>query len=157
MAELSKTAKQSMVREVKEVRVETPEESIRQLRLNLAAGLYVTPDRIKVLLAAYDQVREQVLESSWTTTLEEGKSYRITRVHDEISVESIEEGTQKFLSPAIIEQMIEPSPGQSFEAGVAMVLTPERLAMASIPAQEEDPHHLVDFGHHTVHTEAAGA
>jgi hypothetical protein len=54
MAELSKTAKASMVREVKKAKVETPEESLRQLRLDLAAGLYVPSHRIKVLLDLYD-------------------------------------------------------------------------------------------------------
>jgi uncharacterized protein YhaN len=54
MAEMSKTAKSSMVREVKKTKVETPEESLRQLRLDLAAGLYVPTHRIKVLLDAYD-------------------------------------------------------------------------------------------------------
>jgi hypothetical protein len=56
MAELSKTAKASMVREVKKAKVETPEESLRQLRLDLAAGLYVPAHRIKVLLDLYDAV-----------------------------------------------------------------------------------------------------
>lgn len=56
MAELSKTAKASMVREVKKVKVETPEESLRQLRLDLAAGLYVPAHRIKLLLNLYDAV-----------------------------------------------------------------------------------------------------
>lgn len=53
----SKTARASMVKEVKEKpKEESTEEAIRQLRLNLAAGLWVTPDRIKALLAAYDKI-----------------------------------------------------------------------------------------------------
>lgn len=211
MAEISKTAKASMVREVKEVRVETPEESIRQLRLNLVAGLYVTPDRIRVLLSAYDQAREQLLESSWTSTLESGKSYQVTRVHDEISVEELEarEEMKNFLlifkeliknpeflrgikaagykidfaqlisdfaaasgwkgSP-IIEQMIEPIPhgagagAPSGNGGFKPGIPPADFDASHIQMKdpvfnhpEEDPHHLVDFGHHTVHKEAAGA
>ncbi len=61
MAEMSKTARASMGKvEKKEKVVETQEESIRQLRLNLDAGLYVTPDRIRVLLTAYDQRGEEL-------------------------------------------------------------------------------------------------
>jgi hypothetical protein len=54
MGTLSKTAKASMVKEVKQARIETPEESLRQLRLDLGAGLYIPVHRIKVLLGAYD-------------------------------------------------------------------------------------------------------
>lgn len=57
MAELSKTAKASMVKTKKEAHVETPEESLRQLRLDLAAGLYIPGHRIKVLLNAYDALK----------------------------------------------------------------------------------------------------
>ena len=62
MTELSKTARASMGKaEKKEVVVETQEEAIRQLRLNLDAGLWVTPDRIRALLTAYDKL---VLENT---------------------------------------------------------------------------------------------
>ena len=117
----------------------------------------MTPDRIKVLLSAYDQalvtiqpavratlteaqqmireLKDKLIESVDISTFESGKSYRVTRVHDEISIEPIED--------AIIEQMIEPlCPG---------------VVMAEIRAQEEDPHHLVDFGHHNTHPVAEGA
>jgi hypothetical protein len=60
MAELSKTAKQSMVKEVKKAEVETPEVSIRKLRNDSAAGLYVPSHRIKVLLDAYDAAIDKI-------------------------------------------------------------------------------------------------
>jgi hypothetical protein len=57
MAELSKTARASMGRVVKEVHQETPEEAIRQLRLNREAGLHVGDmSRVDALLKAYDEV-----------------------------------------------------------------------------------------------------
>lgn len=92
MAEkLSKTAKASMVKEVKQVRTETPEEALRQLRLNLDAGLFVTPDRIRILLSAYDAAKAEIIQQARAGALVDGKSYRVTRVHDEISLEEIED------------------------------------------------------------------
>jgi hypothetical protein len=60
MAKLSKTARASMGKVVKEKHVETPEESLRQLRLDLAAGLYVPAHRIKMLLDLYDTLKSYV-------------------------------------------------------------------------------------------------
>jgi 50S ribosomal subunit-associated GTPase HflX len=79
MAELSKTAKASMVKEVKQVKAETPEESLRQLRLNLDAGLFITTDRIRVLLSAYDRAESKVAELQ--NQLAEA-TYAITHLHD---------------------------------------------------------------------------
>lgn len=63
MAEISKTARASMVRETaKEVKVETTEEAIRQIRLNLEAKLYIIPERIAKLLAAYDKLKAESVE-----------------------------------------------------------------------------------------------
>jgi hypothetical protein len=57
MAELSKTARSSMGRVVKEVHVETTEEAIHQIRLNRAAGLFIGDmSRVDKLLIAYDKV-----------------------------------------------------------------------------------------------------
>jgi hypothetical protein len=61
MPELSKTARASMGKQTKEVHQETPEEAIRQLRLNREAGLHVGDmSRVDALLAAYDIVTEQL-------------------------------------------------------------------------------------------------
>jgi hypothetical protein len=90
MGELSKTAKASMVKEVKKTEVETPEQSIKKLRADLAAALYVPSHRIKALLDAYDKSREQIQVDSWVRLLESGKSYRVTLVHDEVTVQEIE-------------------------------------------------------------------
>jgi hypothetical protein len=54
--EISKTARASMGKQVKEVHVETPEEAIRQLRLNREAGLHIGDmSRVDALLKAYDE------------------------------------------------------------------------------------------------------
>jgi hypothetical protein len=56
MAELSKTARASMGKQVKEVHIETTEEAIRQLRLNREAGLHIGDmSRVDALLKAYDE------------------------------------------------------------------------------------------------------
>jgi len=146
MAELSKTARASQVREVKEVRVETPEESIRQLRLNLAAGLYVTPDRIRVLLGAYDAQIEAlgVLKQADDIAMRE-MELKIKNLEDTLDYgqQAYNALMEKTTPGTIIEQMIEPlCPG---------------VVMAEIPAREEDSHHLVDFGHHNTHSVAEGA
>jgi hypothetical protein len=63
MAELSKTARQSMGKQTKEVHTETPEEAIRQLRLNRAAGLHIGDmSRVDALLKAYDQALFELQE-----------------------------------------------------------------------------------------------
>lgn len=96
MGTLSKTAKASMVKEVKQTAVETPEEALRQLRLNLDAGLYVTPQRIRTLVEAYDQAREQLMMQLWAKALVSGKSYRVSLVHDEVAVEEIDDAYSTF-------------------------------------------------------------
>lgn len=56
MAELSKTARASMGKQVKEVHAETTEEAIRQIRLNRAGGLFIGDMfRIDKLIKAYDE------------------------------------------------------------------------------------------------------
>lgn len=185
---LSKTAKASMVRETKEVRVETPEESIRQLRLNLDAELWVTPDRIRVLLTAYDLEfnRRQVAESQMGEAIAETTA-KIEALEAELRVlaNSAVEMVKAIIPEAIVPLedleshdgtgdrtpkkamegifsenppfvMEEISAGQSFEAGVTQILSPEKIAMAEIPAQEQDEHHMIDFGHHTIHPQAEG-
>lgn len=57
MTELSKTARQSMGKAVKEVHVETAEEAIHAIRVNRAASLFVGDmSRIDKLLEAFDKV-----------------------------------------------------------------------------------------------------
>jgi hypothetical protein len=62
MAELSKTAKQSMVREVKKTEIETAGQSIRKIRLGLTAvpTEYIPAYRVKALLNAYDDAIAKV-------------------------------------------------------------------------------------------------
>ena len=62
MAELSKTAKASMVKSPKkETAVESNEEAIRQIRTDRAGKLFVTRmDRVDKLLAAYDALISKV-------------------------------------------------------------------------------------------------
>ena len=59
MSAISKTAKASMIKEVKKSEVDPPEEMIRKIRLNLAAypTLYIPSHYVKVLLNAYDDLR----------------------------------------------------------------------------------------------------
>jgi hypothetical protein len=58
MTELSKTARASMGKQVKETTVETTEEAIRQIRLNRAGGLHIGDmSRVDKLLQAYDELR----------------------------------------------------------------------------------------------------
>jgi hypothetical protein len=62
MPELSKTARASMGKQVKEVHVETPEEAIRQLRLNREARLHIGDmSRVDALLKAYDEVKARLM------------------------------------------------------------------------------------------------
>jgi hypothetical protein len=90
MGEISKTAKASIVKEIKKTEIETPEQSIKKLRLDLDAALYVPSHRIRVLLNAYDAVIEKLAASSWVDVLENGRSYRVTLVQDEVTVEEID-------------------------------------------------------------------
>lgn len=62
MSELSKTARASMGKVVKETHVETTEEAIRALRINREAGLFIGDmSRVDKLLARYDEaVNENV-------------------------------------------------------------------------------------------------
>jgi hypothetical protein len=92
MAELSKTAKASMVKEVKKTEVETLEQKIRKIRLGLSAvpTEYIPAHRVKALLDAYDAMRLKLVAVSWVEALESGKSYRVTLVHDEVTVQEIE-------------------------------------------------------------------
>jgi hypothetical protein len=142
MAELSKTAKQSMVRETKEVRVETPEESIRQLRLNLDAKLYVTPDRIRVLLTTYD-----ALDAAFTA--EHEQVLKLT-------------GDNITLSVALHQAQAELKVMAEAAVGLVKAIIPEAVVpvdsiqMAELPAQEHDEHHMIDFGHDTIHSQAEG-
>lgn len=64
MAEMSKTAKASMVKAPKEKKVEeSTEEAIRQIRIDRQAGLAVLRfDRVDKLLAAYDAAIKQLSE-----------------------------------------------------------------------------------------------
>jgi hypothetical protein len=56
MPELSKTARASMGKQVKEVHIETTEEAIQAIRNNRAAGLHIGDmSRVDKLLAAYDE------------------------------------------------------------------------------------------------------
>lgn len=56
----SKTARASAVKTVKEKHVETRDEAIKALRLNLESGLHVGDmSRVRELLAAYDALKEE--------------------------------------------------------------------------------------------------
>lgn len=59
MPELSKTARASMGKVEKKVVVETPEDSIRKIRLALSSipMEYIPAHRVKVLLDAYDDLK----------------------------------------------------------------------------------------------------
>jgi translation elongation factor EF-4 len=103
MAELSKTARASMGKQVKEVHVETTEEAIKAIRDNRAAGLHIGDmARVDKLLQAYDELKNTLKLS-----------------------DAVESAAKEL--------------------------------MVTIPAQEEDPNHMVDFGHHTAHKEFEGA
>lgn len=54
MPELSKTARASLGKQVKEIYTETPEKAIAELRNDRAAHLWPNTQRIDALLAAYD-------------------------------------------------------------------------------------------------------
>jgi len=157
MPELSKTAKASMVREPKkEVRVETPEEAIRQLRLNLEAGLYVTPDRIRMLLQVYD-----ALDAAFTA--EHEQVLKLTGDNITLSVElNREKGAVTILAEATKGLL---KRAEAAEGQLATIITGcdtttlkalDKIQMAEIPAQHEDEHHLIDFGHNTIHPQAEG-
>jgi hypothetical protein len=62
MAELSKTARASMGKVVKEAHVETPEESIKKIRLGLTSvpTEYIPAHRVKALLDAYDELLARI-------------------------------------------------------------------------------------------------
>ena len=62
MPELSKTARASQVKEVKEKHVETTEEAIKALRLDREAHIWPNTERIDKLLAAYDTLKTAYVE-----------------------------------------------------------------------------------------------
>ncbi len=64
MPELSKTARASQVKEVKEKHVETTEEAIKAVRLELDAHIWPNCERISKLLAAYDTLKTAYVEQS---------------------------------------------------------------------------------------------
>ncbi len=120
MAELSKTAKASMVQAPKEKKAEeSTEEAIRQIRIERQAGIWPSTSRIDKLLAAYDA---------------------LVAVSRQPSAERVAEVLTK----------------QNFATPIEEILSERTLVMAELPAQEEDPYHLVDFGHHTIHPRAEG-
>jgi hypothetical protein len=140
VGELSKTAKASMVQVPKEKKAEeSTEEAIRQIRIERQAGIWPSTSRIDKLLAAYDKFREDLIYGvvvEEVKKLEDGHSIKITKVHDEISVEPVTEmlGVEDFAA-----------------------FSPANVVMAELSSQEEDPHHMVDFGHHTTHSVSEGA
>jgi hypothetical protein len=180
MAELSKTARASMGKAVKEVHVETVEEAIRAIRLNRdAKGFIGDMSRIDRLLEAFDREREAVklLAESTAALLKRAETAEatVTSLQDEVYKLNL---SLVAIPVAISESeilhaheiarmadegcphdtvvMAEISAGQSFEAGVTQILSPEKIAMAEIPAQAEDENHMVDFGHHTIHSQVEG-
>jgi hypothetical protein len=147
MAELSKTARASQIRETpKEVRVETTEEAIRQIRIDREAKLFVTRmDRIDKLLGAFEEADLERIDVSSTLAeinnvleLRDGES-AVARIKALLNAEAREELRK---SLPILKEAMENS---------------EFLVMAEISAQEHDEHHLVDFGHSTVHDHHEGA
>jgi hypothetical protein len=119
MPEISKTARASMGKQTKEVHVETPEEAIRQLRLNREAGLHIGDmSRVDALLKAYDTEKEvvKVLHAE------------ITKLKSTLKLADVwNAGKQQVIDDAVNSAAKE--------------------LMATIPAQEEDPEHMRDFEH----------
>jgi hypothetical protein len=156
MTELSKTARASLGKQIKEVHVETTEEAIKAIRVNREAGLFIGDmSRVDKLLAAYDRelsavatlapatagllkraeiaeetvvnLRTQLLDSSWTNLLEEGKSYRVMRVHDEVSVEPLE-----FIKPN--PPVLDPEIRKAGDEIVQSMVASLKVVLATIPA-----------------------
>jgi hypothetical protein len=160
MAELSKTARASMGKvEKKEVVVESLEESIRQIRIDREAKLFVVRmDRIDNLLAAFDREREAV------KMLAESTSGLLKRAEiAEAALLQANYELREYLKLGKIAEDLNKI-SQAFNGQDIMVSATEIEAaqgcgpiMAEIPAQEHDEHHLVDFGHHTTHTHHEGA
>lgn len=137
MTELSKTARASQVKEVKEKHVETTEEAIRQLRLERVAHIWPNPQRIDALLTAYD---EAIAKLEAHDEMTKSLPYVLKLISDPSFVSVVESAGYKINVTNSVKQAIESS-----------------VVMAEIPAQEHDEHHLVDFGHHTTHPVAEGA
>ncbi len=138
MPELSKTAKASTVKAVKEVVVETPEEAIRQIRWERQAHIWPRTDRIDKLLAAYDKLL--FANGELTKALNEETSKVLTLQADQNKIREYDALKSEGLSDHEARETIWPA-----------------LQMATIPAQEEDEHHLVDFGHDNRHSHPEGA
>lgn len=169
MTELSKTARASTVKEKKERVEESVEEAIRQLRLNLGAGLYITSDRIRKLLECYDSV---VIAFRGTTILLETQIDRVKALEQAVIMRDQEleelrtQGNDLVAAlPVMIQTGIEMA-NEAVKIGpieYEPVTTIEHredgthVVMAELPAQEHDEHHLVDFGHHTIHEHKEGA
>lgn len=64
MPELSKTARASQVKEVKEKHVETTEQAIAAIRLDREAHIWPNCERIDKLLAAFDMLKTAYVEQS---------------------------------------------------------------------------------------------
>jgi len=90
MTELSKTARASMGKQVKESHVETTEEAIRQIRLNRAGGLHIGDmSRVDKLLKAYD---EALLRVERLTDSYEASDADALNNHGKVVMAEIEHG-----------------------------------------------------------------
>lgn len=136
MAEVSKTARASMVQAPQEKRAEeTTEEAIRQIRLERAAGIWPSTSRIDKLLVAFDRERAAVAElaPACAGLLKRAETAEAKlRAYEELS-----------------------------KSTELIVKHPEILTVTMKDPEfdhpHEDEHHMVDFGHHTVHPTDAGA
>lgn len=151
MPELSKTARASMGKEVKKEKAEeTVEEAIRQLRLNLQAKLYITPERIQKLLEAYDSL---ITTFRGTTILLATQTDRVRALEQTVLLQNQE--LEKYLE---LGRQVQTEP--SVAVGVDLGFAPPAVVVMKDPAFDhphEDEHHLVDFGHNTTHSKPEGA
>jgi hypothetical protein len=146
MAELSKTARASLGKQVKEVHVETTEEAIKAIRDNRAAGLFVGDmSRVDKLLAAYDKLQAEmkVLAEAGTALIKNMIPEAIVLLEDTPVGKTFDHSQC-------------PNPGVCLSDPTGLIHD-TAVVMATIPAQEHDEHHLVDFGHDNTHPIAEGA
>jgi hypothetical protein len=158
MSELSKTARASMGRQVKEVHVETTEEAIKAIRDNRAAGLHIGDmSRVDKLLANRDEAVQEIVKLQFETgslgllrneelqaalTETEQKLLDVSGAYDAVkdelaALKEIEDGTVTLI--------------KHHENGSHDITT---VVMASIPNGELEH---ADFGHDNTHRHHEGA
>lgn len=126
MAELSKTAKASVVKAVKEVYVETTEEAIQKIRNDRAGKLFVmNMDRVDKLLDAYDALVTE-LKTINDSAAEVAKEMGAT-------LSQLDE-----VRPVAERQLEEVIPATEKKVPAADIVR-MAIAMATIPSMIEDP------------------